>query len=913
MEQFPEGIEFKYSWRTYQARVLSELRHHLDDNHLHVVAPPGSGKTVLGLEVALRLNKPTLILAPTLAIKNQWVSRFCELFLQTDIEPDWISRDIKNPKFLTVATYQSLHAAYTGLKENEGSEEELEEELEEEEKLELEEEGVLASGGFISALVSVSLGTIVVDEAHHLKNAWWKSLTAVKDALKPTIVGLTATPPFDVSYQEWKRYLELNGPVDTEIPVPELVAEGDLCPHQDYVHFSFPNQAEIERIEAIREKIDGAISELKSDIDFINILKSLPIINRPLDNLDWIYGNMDEYSSCIIFLNSIGEEISLDHYNVVSEGPASFPELDLEWLETLLAFFLYSKEPMFFKHEKFKEKLRNKLRSRSVLQGTSIRLKENKHINRSLSTSLSKLDSIVEITQFEHKSLKEELREVILTDYIRAEYLVNSPTNDLKIDKIGVVSIFERLRRERLASLELGVLSGSVVIIPVSALARFLELAQQKGIEDITSIPLPYDEEYVRIITSERLKHHLVQLTTQVFEEGCFQVLVGSKSLLGEGWDAPSVNTLILASFVGSYVLSNQMRGRAIRKDRSYTEKTGNIWHLVCVDPTREDGGQDLELLERRLSGFIGVAHGNEPRIENGTKRLNIPKKELDEESLTRFNQQMLLEASARNTLKLNWVTALNHGSVLIEEVQLPFASDKDKSYAELRTMYYRNTIASVIGLLMIMMTFSAELFFQTVMHSFVSSIHPKTWIAYMLVFAGICISLFAGMLFRSARMYLRYRDITKDLHNIAEALVDSLCESKAFQSRRWDITVVSHVDHSGAIHCHINGGSTYEKSLFVNSLMEIVGVIDNPRYIIVRKSKLFGVKSQQDFHSVPEVLGAKKKTAVGFESNWKTNVGDCELVYTRTIAGRQRLLKSRMKSLSAQFVPPVERMSRWS
>ena len=97
MKEFPKDIKFKYDWRRYQKRVLSELEGHLDDNHLHIIAPPGSGKTVLGLEVAIRLNKPTLIFAPTVAIRNQWIQRFCELFLQTNERPDWISRDIRNP------------------------------------------------------------------------------------------------------------------------------------------------------------------------------------------------------------------------------------------------------------------------------------------------------------------------------------------------------------------------------------------------------------------------------------------------------------------------------------------------------------------------------------------------------------------------------------------------------------------------------------------------------------------------------------------------------------------------------------------------------------------------------------------------------------------------------------------------
>lgn len=110
MKQFPNHVQFVYPWRVYQKRVLKRLKTHLTDNHLHIIAPPGSGKTVLGLEVARQINKPTLILAPTVTIKNQWIQRFCELFLGQQHQPDWISSDIKNPKFLTVTTYQGHHS-----------------------------------------------------------------------------------------------------------------------------------------------------------------------------------------------------------------------------------------------------------------------------------------------------------------------------------------------------------------------------------------------------------------------------------------------------------------------------------------------------------------------------------------------------------------------------------------------------------------------------------------------------------------------------------------------------------------------------------------------------------------------------------------------------------------------------------
>lgn len=76
-----------------------------------------------------------------------------------------------------------------------------------------------------------------------------------------------------------------------------------------------------------------------------------------------------------------------------------------------------------------------------------------------------------------------------------------------------------------------------------------------------------------------------VKIVSSLFEDGLFNILIGTKSLLGEGWDSPCINSLILASFVGSFMLSNQMRGRAIRINKKDPDKVSNIWHLVTIEP----------------------------------------------------------------------------------------------------------------------------------------------------------------------------------------------------------------------------------------------------------------------------------------------------------------------------------------
>jgi superfamily II DNA or RNA helicase len=204
MNAFPPDIRFRKPWRSYQQRVLAELEQHLDDNHLHVITAPGSGKTVLGLEVVRRLNRPTLVLAPTVAIRDQWIDRFVGLFMDpAGGTPPWMSKDIRSPRFFTASTYQGLHSVYTGEPEDESTEDAQ------------AASRIVGRDSLRARLQELGVRTLVLDEAHHLRNEWWKCLADLtKHLAKPTVVSLTATAPFDVSPFEWERYIGLCGPIE---------------------------------------------------------------------------------------------------------------------------------------------------------------------------------------------------------------------------------------------------------------------------------------------------------------------------------------------------------------------------------------------------------------------------------------------------------------------------------------------------------------------------------------------------------------------------------------------------------------------------------------------------------------------------------------------------------------------------
>jgi superfamily II DNA or RNA helicase len=886
--------------------VLDELQEHLIDRHLHVVAPPGSGKTVLGLEVALRLNKPVLILAPTLAIRNQWVQRFCELFLQTDKTPDWISCNIREPKFMTVSTYQGLHSACNNLKNKELEENETEEEFEEENKRKSTNKNLEA---IIALLKKQKINTIVADEAHHLKNEWWQTLIKIKNELNPVIVGLTATPPYDVTATEWQRYIDLNGAIDTEISVPELIIENDLCPHQDYLYFSLPTETEKHDIFQFRQNINNLFDEVRKDETLIQAIENHKVWRQPEENLDWIYTNMSIYATFLIFLNANGKAVSEKHLEIVGDKKLKIPTLDFHHLEILLDYYLYKNDEDFANFEEHKINLENKLKRHNAIEQKRIDFGYSNKVNRNLITSISKLDSISKIVDFEYNNLKNNLRMVILSDFIRKEFFVNTSENNLILNKLGVLPIFEKLRRENQNGKKIGILTGTMIIIPKSAKKTFETETQKNGIAKIECSPLPFDSNYLLVKQSEELNHCVVHLVTQIFQQGEIEILIGTKSLLGEGWDAPAINSLILASFVGSFVLSNQMRGRAIRTQSNNPQKTGNIWHLVCIDPTSTDGGEDFNMLKRRFRSFVGISFDEKPTIENGTGRLKIPENFCSETEIENKNAEMMRFAADRENLKNRWQTALKSGITLVEEIKIPFAEEKE--YRQIKSMYFDKTIKSLLVTLGMTLLGFVEGIFQGIgrIAQKIKTLQDL-YILLAIIFGG-GIVVMGRQTFKTLKLYFKYRDIAKDIQNIGDALLNALIKERIIQPND-NLAVNAVVDKFGAVYCHLDGGTTFDKSTFITYLQEIIQPIDNPRYLIIRKSYLLLIIRQQDYHSVPEILGKNKRSAEYFSNQWQRLVGKCELIFTRNIDGRKILLKARMQSLSAQLDEKIERVNKW-
>ena len=903
--------------------MLSELEGHLDDNRLHVVAAPGSGKTVLGLEVVHRINKPTLILAPTLAIRDQWIQRLVELFLpKKSKKPEWVSRDLTNPGFITVATYQALHSAMSmKIEEELESSVEIEElrEIEKAEKVEedLEEEDDEKSDihswldqtkkssknaplpNLVELLIERGIQTIVLDEAHHLRSSWWKSLTSlIKGLGQPKTLALTATPPFDVPPAEWDRYMELCGPVDARVPVPELVMEDNLCPHQDLVVFSTPSEAESAEITKFRTEVTMFARNLQTKHQFRELIRAHEWLNPPESHIEDILDQPEFFSSMLVYLYHHGVEIPKAALEIIADSKRGIPTFNLEWLETLLTGILYPKGVERPKLDPFLEEMRDELKRIGALERRKVQLRSVASVDKILKQSISKLQRIVEIAQREIESLGNDLRMVVLTDYIRQEFMPQSPEDQQVLNKIGVVPIFEAIRRAGLKSSKIGILSGSLVVIPKEAEGIFRECAMALGIDrtEMKLKTLDHDARFLKVNVKGSEKHKLVRAVTDLFTIGGINVLVGTKSLLGEGWDAPSINSLVLASFVGSYMLSNQMRGRAIRSERGNPDKTANIWHLVCIEPDSAVAGEDFDTMQRRFKAFVGVS-SLEPVIENGFARLGVGRPPFKKKDLKLLNENMFMLANNREAIRETWEKALRRGE---DGVRLVEDIEAQKVYLP-RGFVFSNTISAL---------FWEGVFLAAYILG--NSLDAVSSLWGLLILLIICMLIMAPTTIKSIYLFIKHGPVQSSLKQIGKVILKTLCHIGEMSTDYTKMRVVVEEGEYGEVFCRMDGGSNREKSVYLQALQEVLNPIDNPRYLLIRKSTWWNRFTRKDYHAVPSVIGAKKEFAEHFADMWSKHVGSMNLVYTRTGEGRIELIRARNKSLSATFTPRSERLTRW-
>ena len=966
------ALSFQYPWRAYQSRILDRLEQYRNDRKIHIVAPPGAGKTVLGLEIMRQLAGRSLVLAPNLTVREQWIER---LLTEFGAHARYISTDLYAPREITVVTYQALYA-YHDKMSTEG-------------------------------LHWVS--TLVVDECHHLRREWWRVLNEVHQRYDPELVALTATPPYDVSGVEWRRYYGFCGEIDEEISIPELVASGDLCPHQDYLYPILPPRGEARLVSEWQERKTELLQLAASRSELTYLLRNHPWLRAPEEHYADIFEQPEYFTSLLSILRAQGSEPPAAALGILHGEVTLAPRLNDHWLNIFLQRAL--RQDPYLEEAHARELL---LPYRRALSAMGAWQKGKLHLDQALppatgaqadelESPAAKLDAVTRIAELESDELLEELRMVVLTDNIYDEFLPTTEHDRRPLLKVGTVPVFEALRRQEDAYYrgKLCLLTGSLVIIPGTVEAKLLELAyEQLPTETVLTTRLLFPgSDYVVVEATALANKHTVSWITQLFTEGHLRVIVGTKSLLGEGWDAPIVNSLVLANRVGSFVLSNQMRGRAIRTVRGQPDKTANIWHPVVIHPEVRGGGPEMDRMRRRFRGFAGPRMTGEAAIQNGLERYGLsfdkaggdrpqpPAGERfyihDTDSLLRLRELTEERAKSRSQLADRWKRALAAGTQLVEAIRPP--TERHYEQKDPLTVHYRESVhryieeryrmvllqmkvanmvallvalagsVVVVGLpvlpwLLLFIGVAGAAYYLPrlkrlkeeatprirrthIRGSYSNELNMTPHAGYPLVFCSLLAlatggkgpAIFAGVYFgwmvantafrpelkrnEAARRHTLLADTRARLIAYGSALARTLTAGDHFHTANPHLLQLE--EEAGEEMLFLSQAEHHDGQLFAGALGELMSPVDNPRYLL--RMRLPDDWTRGEYYlGVPNALGNRKDADLLAELLGAAVDQQFDAIYTREPSGRLHLLTARLQATGKSATEVARREQRW-
>ncbi|MDO4791333.1 MAG: DEAD/DEAH box helicase family protein [Buchananella hordeovulneris] len=864
VENPPACWRFTGTFRAYQQRVLVESPAHLKDGRLHVVAAPGSGKTILGLELAGRLGAPTLVLSPSLAIRDQWVAR-----LQQNFAPPAgahsCSTSLLHPGALTSATYQSLFAAFNRLLD--------------------EESGESFAGSDLLELLG-DVGTVILDEAHHLRTQWHRALEAFLAQLRLRrpelkIIALTATPPYDTTEAQWRAYEELCGRIDAQISVPELIASGDLAPHQDYVLINAPAKAELDQLAALRAGTKAVLRDLAA-AGAPALLANGALASQAALHIDEC---LDDEVGAVGFLHLaryFGHEPDANLTHLLDAGSLEASVED--GMQFVLA------HPHLFSPA-LVGALADSLRAHRLLDAKGVVHRSALAARRLLLNSVGKLDSIAQIAAQESDACGKSLRMLVLADHIRAEY-VEAIGTAAPLPKLGVVPAFEAVRRAlltthpELAERGLAVLTGSCVLFPAAALEGVAEFCRREGTEFAAS-PLPHCQQYVRLSFAGG-SQSAVKVLTAAFACGQISILVGTAALLGEGWDCPQLDTLVLASTIKATMMTNQMRGRTIRIDPAAPGKVANIWHLATADVDHLFvAGQrkeipwlshDVRKLLRRFGTFVGP-HATLPRVESGLERCASREELWYRRNPQALNRDNLLRSKDRARCRELW-----HQAIALRDVNSARGLDLAR---EVRTTLRPVRVRSAIDLLLAA-AFTVWVFLLVRLASAAYSL-PSDLLSLVLAIGTLPL---AGLWLASFLLRRRFFDPRRRTLAQAGALLATLQASGAIESTASQV-LVEQGANAFELSVSLSTASLRDQEVFADAVAELFAPVRSPRYLLVPAwAGLLGRNVL--VQNVPQAVGVNRTLVDVFVDQLKARGLPVRAHYTRSEQGRAHLLRAR-------------------
>ena len=680
--------------RAYQEDLLAAVDP-ADGATLHIVAPPGAGKTLLGLALAVANGRRALVLAPTTIVRAQWAEQARRFFRVPAGAPPDASSDApdevppvaaappapgRRGAHLTALTYQSLavvddsgpwqeaarrrwidelardgrsparasawldelaasnRSAYTrGIRSRAAAVRRVDE---------LDDDAVAAllsssAKERLDALIDDGVATIVVDECHHLRAHWAVVVQYLRRRLAaagraPTLIGLTATALSreDPSYA---RYHALLGEVDAEVPVPAVIRAGCLAPARELAWFTLPTPEETGFLATAGAELRHRIAQFLLAPDGVDYLLGVVAPGMPADALGvdeprLVRALVAGFDADPVLAAAAGAV--LRRTGDYTPTPLSvlavplLPELDtLDAAEELQLLARYALDRLLPDQDRRGEwnAVRETLRGFGMhLTDAGIRAGRSP-VDVITAGSRAKDVAVVDILRRELAALGPRLRAVVVTDAAERSAVHRALDVLAAPGRPGAAGGARRCYDVLLSDADLRALSpvlltGREVRVPHGREELLERLRERTGAD----LPARDDGWSLRA-SAGAARAELVLAVSRLVAEGRVRLVVGTRGLLGEGWDCPAVNTLVDLTTVTTSTAVAQLRGRGMRLDASWPGKVAHTWSVTCLLPAGAGlvSSTELDRLRRKADSTWSVAprteaDGPEGRAERG-------------------------------------------------------------------------------------------------------------------------------------------------------------------------------------------------------------------------------------------------------------------------------------------------------
>jgi hypothetical protein len=294
-------------------------------------------------------------------------------------------------------------------------------------------------------------------------------------------------------------------------------------------------------------------------------------------------------------------------------------------------------------------------------------------VDRVLARSAAKMQAGVEIVAAEHGNLDDRLRMLILCDHERATATLPATLRGVLAAEAGSARLMlERLVGDaRTSNLGPMLVTGKTVAGHADVAEVFAAYVTDCDPSVRVAISPPNADGVVEI-TGRWTPRTWLPAVTSFFESGRCRVLVGTRGLLGEGWDARGVSGLVDLTTATTPTSVVQTRGRALRLDPSWPEKVAVTWTVVCATEDHPKGHTDWDRFVRKHEGYFGIDETGE--IVDGVAHVDpafSPFAAPEAAEFDAVNAGMLVRAESRGLIRQLWRVGTPYNDRLVHTLRV--------------------------------------------------------------------------------------------------------------------------------------------------------------------------------------------------------------------------------------------------